>query len=399
MGSLLVVLALAALRFQPRPQPAPPAERKPELLWQFGQPERGAVLSSPRLADGRLYFGAIRDFALAPRGIVYALDADNGKVVWKFDNDGAMIHMYSSPAVADGRLFIGEGMHGNFACQLYALDAKTGRKLWQFFVPSHIESSPTVADGVAYFGGGDEGLFAVDAATGLRKWNFHDSLHIDSSPAVVDGRVYAGSGDSRRHKTHQMSCLKAASGEVVWRQPAELPVWGSPRVADRQVFFGLGASNLFSRPTKTSGGLICLDAATGRRLWFCDTGDAVLGQPAVDAAKVYFGDGGGIVYALDRADGRLAWKTSLGSGVATSPTLLDDRLYVAAIGGRVVCLDPADGRLLSQFDVAARSQVEVRLVSSPLVVPEPATGRHRVYFGAELVTETGKEAAVYCLRW
>src|SRR5882672_1198220 len=71
IGSLLVVLALAAWRFQPRPQPAPPLERIPELLWQFGQPERGAVLSSPRLADGRLYFGAIRDFALAPSGIVY----------------------------------------------------------------------------------------------------------------------------------------------------------------------------------------------------------------------------------------------------------------------------------------------------------------------------------------
>ena len=399
IASLIAMLAIAGWRFWPRPQPTLKVERKPELLWQFGQPERGAVISSPRLADGRVYFGAIRDFALAPLGVACAVDPDDGKVVWKFDDDGKMLKMFSSPAVADGRLFIGEGGHGDFACQLYALDAATGHKLWKFPVASHIESSPAVADGVVYFGGGDEGLFAVDAANGQRKWNFNDSLHVDSSPAIADGRVYAGSGDSRRYKNLEMFCLSCATGDVIWRLPSDLPVWGSPAVADGRVFFGVGASDLFRRPTKTPGGLICLDALTGRRVWYCDAGSAVLGRPALDATRVYFGASDGTLYAVDRVDGSLAWKANLGSGIAASPALLDDRLYVVAIGGRVACLNPANGSLLSQFDLTARTEAKLRLVSSPLVVPELSTGRHRVYFGAEFVTETGSEAAVFCLRW
>src|SRR5262245_5044326 len=160
-----LAVALAAVGWYLRPRPEPTAGDGPEVLWVFEQPEPGAVLSSPKLADGRLFVGAVRD-GLSPRGVVYALAADTGKVVWKFDDGGAMLHMFSSPAVADGRVFIGEGMHANPACKLYALDAATGRRLWHFPVASHVESTPTVVDGVAYFGGGDEGVFAADAATG-----------------------------------------------------------------------------------------------------------------------------------------------------------------------------------------------------------------------------------------
>ncbi|MFL5340752.1 MAG: PQQ-binding-like beta-propeller repeat protein [Gemmataceae bacterium] len=399
-ASLLAVLAVGAWRFWPRPVTPPPAVRNPEKLWMFEQPQRGRVYSSPCLAGGRVFVGAIHDIAFDSHGCVYALDADTGKRLWMFDNDGQMRFTFSSPAMADGRLFIGEGGHGNKSTHLFALDVATGRKLWDYPVASHVESSPAVVDGVVYFGGGDEGLLAVDTVTGTRKWQFNEALHIDTSPALMDGRVYAGSGDNKQYQTLQFICLNAATGAPVWRIPSELPVWGSPLAADGRVYFGIGQSNLLApRKPQPGGGLICLDAATGKRQWYCDVGSAVTCTPAIDAERVYFGADDGMVYAAGRSDGQVAWKAALGSGIIAAPVLLDGRLYVIASGGRVACLDPASGRLLSQFDLAADSGTRPKLFSSPLVVPDLATGRHRVYFGAELDTGSGNIAAVYCLRW
>ena len=316
IGGLLAVFGIAGWRVWPRPAGPPPVERNPEFLWMFEQPERGGVFSSPTLANGRLYFGSVFDVAFAAKGFAYALDADTGKVVWRFDHDGKMVKTFSSPAVADGRLFIGDGMHGNNDCHLYALDAVTGKELWAYFVASHVESSPTVEAGVVYVCGGDEGVLALDVVTGQRKWQFNDSLHIDSSPAIAGGRVYVGSGDNKKYQTYQYVCLDAKTGAVVWRIPAELPVWGSALVGAGRVFFGIGQSNLLApRQPLAGGGLMCLDAATGQRLWYCDAKQAVTCRPASDETRVYFGADDGTVYAANRADGQVAWKADVGSGV------------------------------------------------------------------------------------
>ncbi|MBN1573328.1 MAG: PQQ-like beta-propeller repeat protein [Deltaproteobacteria bacterium] len=66
---------------------------------------------------------------------------------------------------------------------------------WKFHIGSLINSSPTVADGVVYFGSRNKHLYAVDANTGEGKWKFMTVSNIDSSPAVVDGVVYFGSDD------------------------------------------------------------------------------------------------------------------------------------------------------------------------------------------------------------
>src|SRR5207302_8287917 len=135
-----------------------------------------------------------------------------GKAVWKFDDGGKMQHMYSSPCVAGGRLFVGEGMHANFVCKLYCLDAATGRKLWDYRTSSHIESTPCAAGGRVYVGAGDDGVYCFDAASGQVCWHFQDPVHVDSTLAVVGNCVYGGSGVSRRHRVTEVFCLDARDG-------------------------------------------------------------------------------------------------------------------------------------------------------------------------------------------
>jgi outer membrane protein assembly factor BamB len=371
-----------------------------EVVWSFEPPRRGAIVSSPLPAGDRVFVGVIQDGAFTS-GRAYCLDRDTGRVRWAFDDAGRMQHLFSSPCLAAGRLYVGEGMHQNFSSKLYCLDAETGKKLWHFETAGHVESSPCVAGGWVYFGAGDDGLYGLDAATGKVAWHFSGPFHIDTSPAVAGGRLYAGSGQSLSYRQTEAFCLDAGTGAVVWRVATDLPVWGSPAVDGGEVFFGLGNGRFLEpppAPEQAAGAVLCLDAGTGRTLWRWD-GDAVFCRPVVDARHVVFGSRDGSCFCLDRRSGTVCWKADLGSPVVARPAVLGPHVWAVGSAGRLCRLDAESGRVQAAFDLAARTRTRPQVFSSPAAVPEPgAPGRCRLYLGSELANAASSAAVLYCLR-
>jgi len=70
-----------------------------DLIWDY--PTGDYVYSSPAVADGKLYISTY------PNGRVICLNADNGNELWTYA--GGIINGWGSPAVANGRLYIGLG--------------------------------------------------------------------------------------------------------------------------------------------------------------------------------------------------------------------------------------------------------------------------------------------------
>src|SRR5262249_49293247 len=150
--------------------------------------------------------------------------------------------VFSTPYVAEGRLYIGEGFHQDKFCRLFCLDAATGKKQWEFQTTSHTESSPCVVQGKVYFGAGDDGVYCLSAVGGQEIWHY-TGLHVDCNPLVVGNRLFAGSGVGDVYRETCTICLDASTGDEVWRQPADLPVWGSPNVVGSLVYYGIGNGN------------------------------------------------------------------------------------------------------------------------------------------------------------
>src|SRR5262249_4327023 len=242
---------------------------------------------------------------------------------------------------------------------------------------------------------GDDGVYALELSTGSTKWHFKELLHIDASPTVVAGRLYLGSGISRTRKTTQALCLDAKTGQVLWLQPTDLPVWGSPTVDGDSVFFGRGNGRLDSSAAHPAGGILCLDAKNGAVRWRFDVAEGVLARPTLDARTVYFGARDGRCYALDRVDGSLRWTQDLGSAIVTTPALANGALYVAASAGKVSCLEVESGHVRWSFDVAAHTQTRPRLFASPVVVEKD--GARHIYLGTELRNGVSSAAVLYCL--
>ncbi len=347
------------------------------VAWRF-QPnvERCWIASSPTVDGDRVYIGVVFPSAFKGSGAVYCVDRKTGKELWTFNDGGDMKDVFSSPCVADGRVYIGEGFHQHADCKMYCLDAASGKKLWDFTTASHTESTPCVSRGKVYFGAGDDGLYCLDAATGQEKWHLK-GLHVDANPLVIDNRLYGGSGVGDYHKETMLFCLNADTGEVHWRMPVDLPMWGMAAVRGEYVYAGIGNGNFLmsadklENPQRPAGAVLCLERATGKRIWRYDLSDGVHGRVCVDERRVWFASRDRHCYSLDRHDGKFLWKTDIGSPIVASPALVGDgaeqSLYVAGSEGLLRRLDPQTGEIDWTFDVAEDAKQPATVFSSPLV--------------------------------
>ena len=75
--------------------------------------------------------------------------------------------MFSSPAIgSDGTVYV-----GSYDKKLYAINGKTGVKLWEFETGDRVFSSPAIgSDGTVYVGSYAKKLYAIKTdSTGLAK--------------------------------------------------------------------------------------------------------------------------------------------------------------------------------------------------------------------------------------
>jgi outer membrane protein assembly factor BamB len=138
---------------------------------------------------------------------VYAVNAETGKEAWKFKAEGTGF-VVSCPAATADTVFVVMGYPNQ---TLYAVNASDGKKRWGFptgFIPSQsFTSSPAVAGGVVLVGAGQETqqsepsgrLFALDAKSGKRIWTGPVARPIMASPSVSGHRVFVGTTGGVMH--------------------------------------------------------------------------------------------------------------------------------------------------------------------------------------------------------
>jgi outer membrane protein assembly factor BamB len=73
-----------------------------------------------------------------------------------------------------------------------------GDKLWAF-EPGNVTTSTAIgSDGTVYVGSEDHKLYAINPKSGVKLWEFITRGPMDSSPAIgSDGTVYVGSFDKK----------------------------------------------------------------------------------------------------------------------------------------------------------------------------------------------------------
>lgn len=251
-------------------------------LWRydaFGTPPgsvpAAGVWSSPAFAldvNGKplVVFGGA-----SPDNAVYALDAETGTRRWAYkteirfpDNDvgaGPLVTVPGQNGFADGMVYV-----PNKNNILYALNLRTGAKLWEFRMADDTpgltgaaRSTPAIVGRTLYLGYG-LGVYAIDAITGAKVWKTQDhgltTGEIISSPAVTgapgDQVLWAGSMDGNLY------AFSLATGQKLWSGKTGSFVLSSPAPAGGRIYISSDDGYLYAygldpaaatRPTTTIG--------------------------------------------------------------------------------------------------------------------------------------------------
>ena len=298
---------------------------------------------------------------------VYAVNATTGEQYWHYKQKIGPVSTYccgpnnKGVAVSEGKLFM-----GTLDAKLVALDAKTGKLLWETQIADpelgYSETmAPTVVDGKVLIGtnGGEYGVRgfvkAFDANSGKLAWTFH------TIPEKGHEGVFAENDATGRNMKRDVAAEKAAlakNGGDFYKTLGG-GVWMTPAVdkKTRTVFFVAGnpSPDLYGaeRPGDNlyTNSMIAVDLDTGNYKWHYQyiahdvwDLDAVSPPILVDIKDksgkmipgVIHGGKTGHIYMHDRSNGNLIrFSEAMVSqeGLWSLPTPQGTRMSLGANGG------------------------------------------------------------------
>ncbi len=231
----------------------------PAWIFQTGDNEQG-LQSTPLVIDGVLYLAT-------SRSQVFALDAATGRVIWNFKYPfprTAQRPQLRGVGIADGKVFV-----PTYDDNLIALDQKTGREVWRVTVNDPrqcgctINGAPLIAGNKVIVGeaGGDGALrgyiTAFDVTTGRLAWRFY------TIPGPGEKGNETWKGDSWKY-----------GGGATWMTGSfdpqlNLVYWGTGNAAS-----DLNAENRYTGKDDPAGvnlytaSVVALDVNTGKLRWY-----------------------------------------------------------------------------------------------------------------------------------
>ncbi len=193
------------------------------------------------------------------------------------------------------------------------------------------EATPLMVDGVIYTTTAWSKVFAFDAKTGAKKWEYDPKVPgerafsaccdvVNRGAAIWDGKVYVGTLDGR------LIALDAATGAEKWSvvtvdQSKPYTITMAPRVVQGNVLVGNGGAEYGVR-----GYLTAYDAATGDKKWRFYTTPNPEGKPDNEISDAIFAEKANATWS----DG--AWKHSGGGGTVWDALAYDPALNTVYLG-------------------------------------------------------------------
>lgn len=330
---------------------------KLKLKWAFGFPGSTSMYSSPAVAFGRVFIGS-------DKGVVYSLDAKTGCAYWAYQAD--MFGRFAPIAAPisghagtkDAIFFVTR------STTAYAIDAHDGKLLWQTQIRTGLNNlSATAAfhDGRLYVPmSGTETL--VGAAPD------YECCKSRGAVAAVDANTGKVLWVTQSIQEPLRELGENASGKQRWG-PAGASVWNTPTVDAKRGLIYVGTGNNFGRiPAATSDSILAIRMKDGRMMWHHQEfeGDTFMAR----------------CQATNRADSNCPDKLGPDYDFGGSSSILEtvngkDILLAAGKGGVAIALDPdSDGKLIWRTQLW-ESQAPS---ASGLVVWGGAADGQRVYY-------------------
>jgi outer membrane protein assembly factor BamB len=331
-----------------------------------------------------------RVFAVSRDNGMYALQAQDGSVIWRYETLGPV----QSEPLYDKRedtLYFGSNDGA-----LYKVAASTGSLLWRFSTGAEVARRVVLKDGIVYAVNANDTVVAINAKTGAMVWNQHRSPALGmevagyAGPLVWRGMVFAAfsdgsvtafdarSGDERWAPVDLSAAAEQTLGEVptyldvdttpvadviddqpviyvasyeggvfalnadsgarawsnsVVRGASELYLWQQPTHPSRTGGADLPARKLLIVSTGTSG-LWAIEPETGNEVWHRAVPIAGASRAVPIAGALMFSTTRQGLYLVSPLDGRVIDGIHTGEGFSMPPNAYGERAFIVSNAGR-----------------------------------------------------------------
>jgi glucose dehydrogenase len=339
---------------------------------------------------------------------VFALNAGTGKVVWTDQ------HLLSSgqgafeiqPQVAGGRVYLASAYGlGHGGGVLFALNAATGSLLWKF--NTLLSTDPGVhatgvgsggawetplvgSDGSVTFGIGNPYQSAasaiadpsaqlytdsdvnLDAATGKLRWYYqgvandfmdHDMQASPIAAAVNGVPAIIGSG-----KLGVVYAMNARTGQLIWKTPV-----GEHSRSDSYPAEALNHTLTLTAPYTilpgSLGGVLTNMSLAGGSVYV-----ATVDLPFTVPKMSYplgdpDGDGTGEIEALNLATGHVEWDTKVPAMPLGATTVSNDLVFTTLYNGVLISLDRATGTIVYRHKLPTSANAPIAVAGNAILIP------------------------------
>lgn len=304
-----------------------------------------------------------RVFVGSSDGGLYALGAEDGQVLWRFETLGAVQSQPLYDAVENALYF------GSNDGALYKVDAERGRLLWRFFSNAEVAQKPQLEAGTLFAVNANDTVLALDPKTGKRRWSQHRTpalgMEIAGHGAALAwrGRVYMVYSDGT------VSAYDAKSGLEVW-QPIDLSAEAEQTLGEIPRYLDVDTTPVpgFVEGTAViyvgsyEGGVFALDADTGNVVWslpaVVGVSDLMMWEqperpnrtgegPREPARRLLIAATGTTgLWGIDPQSGSEVWRRDLPDGGISKPAPLQGALLISTTRQGLFLVHPLDGQLI-----------------------------------------------------
>ena len=297
------------------------------VLWKHTAIGYGNNPAAPVYADGTIYYASGK--------VVYAVDAKQGSLKWRFPADTSSTlaaTVITAPTVVGDTVFV-SALDG-----LYAFGAADGMKKWFITIPNGVAYSPAVFNNTVYAVSQTNRLFAADVKTGdllPGVWSVKGKAGVDlggdvtSGVSVSNGFLYYVTGNQVLH------AIDLTSGALRYANRIE---------GDTRIALPVITGETFYLAT---GSTLSRYRTNGLRIWPLRLYSDAVAPPTTDAAgNAYIVTVDRYVYAVN-TQGRSIWKkpVRVEEEVLSTPLVADNLLIVTTARGGVNAFDLATGEL------------------------------------------------------
>lgn len=307
-----------------------------------GSSKKQRLAASPVVGGGQL-------FVMGTDGVVTAFDAATGARRWsqsfQVKGDAANTVYGGGASFADGKVYITTGVG-----EVAALDAADGKVVWKVKPAGPLRGSPTIAFNSIFVMTMDNQIVSLNAADGALQWNETASTGQTgvfgvAAPAAGQGTVISG------FSTGELVAYRYENGRQLWADALArtslstsvgvLTDIDADPIIDRGRVFALGQG----------GRMAAYELVTGQRIWELNL--AGISTPAVAGDWIFTLTDDAKLLCIARSNGKVRWMTQLtryhkeekksGPVFWTGPVLAGDRLWFANSDGEMFSAAAADG--------------------------------------------------------